>query len=100
MRLVWSARARGDLREIRAYSVGNWGSRIAAAYLVSLRDAAQLAARNPKRARLVRGRVRYLRIRSHYLLLIVDPDAGRVTIARVLHERMDIERHLPDPGAG
>jgi plasmid stabilization system protein ParE len=37
-------------------------------------------------------------VRSHYLILHVDPDAGRLTVARILHVRMDIERHLPPAG--
>lgn len=98
MKVVWSDRAKADLREIRSYSVGNWRARVAAKYLKHLHDAARAAGREPGRARLVQGRVRYLRVRSHYLLLIVDPHIGRMVIVRVLHERMDIERHLPDPG--
>jgi hypothetical protein len=37
-----------------------------------------------------------LRVRSHNLLPIANPDAGRVALARVPHERMGIERRLPD----
>jgi len=28
-------------------------------------------------------------------LLHLDPEAGRLTVARVLHVRMDLDRHLP-----
>jgi len=38
---------------------------------------------------------RIRRVRSHYRILHVDPERGRVTVARVLHTAMDIERHLP-----
>jgi plasmid stabilization system protein ParE len=34
-------------------------------------------------------------VRSHYPILHLDPGADRLTVARVLHVRMDIERHLP-----
>jgi plasmid stabilization system protein ParE len=34
-----------------------------------------------------------MRVRSHYLIVHVEEE--RLAIARVLHSRMDIERHLP-----
>jgi plasmid stabilization system protein ParE len=39
--------------------------------------------------------LRILRVRAHYLIVHIDEDADRLTVARVLHMAMDIERHLP-----
>lgn len=95
MKLSWSNLARKELEELGRYSIDNWGAPVARRYLEGVRDAAKAAAERPERTRLLRGPYRLLRVRSHYLILHVDPAARRVTIARILHVAMDIERHLP-----
>lgn len=95
MKLAWSNRARQELTDLAQYSVETWGATVARRYLEDIRDAAKLAASRPDRARLLRDNFRILRVRSHYLILHVDPNGQRVTVARVLHVAMDIERHLP-----
>lgn len=95
MKLVWSNLAREELLELRRYSVERWGRDVALRYLEDLRDAAKRAAGNPQALRPLRGMLRILRVRSHYLIVHVDEQAGRVTIVRLLHTAMDIERHLP-----
>lgn len=95
MKLAWSNRARQELADLARYSIEQWGAPVARRYIEDIRDAAKLAASRPDRARLLRDNFRMLRVRSHYLILNVDPLARRVTVARVLHVAMDIERHLP-----
>jgi plasmid stabilization system protein ParE len=95
VRLAWSDRAKEELKELRRFSVGRWGSEIARRYLEDVRAAATQLGVEPGRARPLKGPYRILRVRSHYLIVHVDPTADRVTIARVLHTAMDIERHLP-----
>jgi plasmid stabilization system protein ParE len=95
VKLAWSNRARQELEDLRRYSIENWGTAVARRYLEDVRDAARAAADRPDRARLLREPFRILRVRSHYLILHVDPRAQRVTVARLLHTAMDIERHLP-----
>lgn len=95
MKLAWSNLARQELEELRRYTIQNWGASVARRYLEDVRDAAKAAAERPERARLLREEFRMLRVRSHYLILQVDPTRQRVTIARVLHVAMDIEKHLP-----
>ncbi len=95
MKLAWSNRARQELADLARHSVETWGPTVARRYLEDIRDAAKAAAARPDRARLLRPPFRIQRVRSHYLILHIDPAAGRVTIARVLHVAMDIERHLP-----
>ncbi len=93
MRLAWSNLARAELEALRRYSIDNWGAVVARQYLEDIRDAARLVAAQRERARPLRGPFRIFRVRSHYLIVHVDGD--RLTVARVLHSRMDIERHLP-----
>ena len=80
---------------MRRFSVERWGVSVAQRYLEDVRAAAERLSVDPFRARLLKGAFRILRVRSHYLIAQVDDAANRVTIARVLHIPMDIERHLP-----
>lgn len=93
MKLLWSNLARQELEALRRHSIDNWGAVVARRYLEDIRDAARLVAGQPERARPLRGPFRIFRVRSYYL--IVHVDGQRLTVARVLHSRMDIERHLP-----
>ena len=95
MKLGWSNLARQDLEHLRRYSVNTWGVAVARRYFEDIRDTANAAAERPERARLLRGDFRIQRVRSHVLILHVDVGRERVTVARVLHGAMDIERHLP-----
>jgi toxin ParE1/3/4 len=95
VKLAWSNLARQELEDLRRYSIEHWGAGVARRYLEDVRDAAKAIAKHPDHARRLRGDFRILRVRSHYLILHIDPQAQRVTISRVLHVAMDIERHLP-----
>jgi plasmid stabilization system protein ParE len=95
VRLAWSELAKAELAGIRRFSVDRWGREVAHRYLADLRDAARAAAAAPERCRSLSGPFRIRRARSHYLILHVDPAAGRVTVARILHVSMDLDRHLP-----
>ena len=94
MRLAWSNRAKDEIRELRRYSIERWGREIALRYLEDLRDAAKHVAANPGVARPLNGSLRILRVRSHHLIVHVDEGADRLTVAKVLHTAMDLERHL------
>ena len=89
MKLVWSNLARAELAEIRRYSVDTWGRATAIRYMRDLRDAARTVAADPTRARPLRKS----------WCIIRDERTNTLTVARVLHVAMDIERHLP-PEAG
>lgn len=95
MKLGWSNLARQALEELRPYSIEVWGAVVARRYLEDIRDAAKAAAQHPERGRHLRTSFQILRYRSHYLILHVDPQEQRMTVARVQHIAMDIERHLP-----
>lgn len=94
MKLAWSNTARQELRALRRFSVDRWGREVAARYLEDVRDAAGRLALEPQLARPLNDQLRILRVRSHYVIVHADEGAGRLTVARVLHTAMDIERHL------
>jgi plasmid stabilization system protein ParE len=95
MKLQWSNLAQSELQKLRAYSIEKWGKTVAIAYLSDIRDAANRVAHRPNLSRPLRDGWRIMRVRSHYLILKADVEADTLTIARVLHVAMDIERHLP-----
>lgn len=95
MKLAWSNRARQELADLARYSIEQWGAPVARRYIEAIRDAAKAAAAQPDRTRPLRPPFRIQRVRSHYLILHIDPAQQRVTVARLLHTAMDIERHLP-----
>jgi plasmid stabilization system protein ParE len=95
VKLAWSKLAQRELQELRRHSVKRSGREVAQRYLEDVRDAAKLLGNEPSRAKPLKGSFRVFRVRSHCLIAHVDEAADRVTIARVLHVAMDIERHLP-----
>jgi plasmid stabilization system protein ParE len=95
VKLAWSHLAKAELQEIRRSSVQNWGHDVAQRYLEDIQAAVKQLAHDPLRAKPLKGPIRILRIRSHYVIVHIDTAASRLTIARVLHVAMDIERHLP-----
>ena len=95
MKLAWSNLAKDDLRELRRYSTERWGREVIQRYLRDIRDAARCIAVKPDRARPLKGSFRLVRVRSHYLIVQVESVLNRLTVARVLHTAMDLERHIP-----
>ena len=95
MKLVWSSLAKAELIEIRRYSIDTWGRIVAIRYMQDLRDAAGMVAVDATRARPLREPWRIMRARSHVLICHCDEYADTLTVARVLHNAMDMERHLP-----
>jgi len=94
VKLAWSNLTVHELRELRRHSIDRWGRVVALRYIEDVRDAAKRAAADPYTTRTLRGALRIVRVRSHYLIIHVDGGASTVTIARLLHVAMDIERHL------
>ena len=95
MKLAWSNLAKAELAEIHRYSVDTWGRTTAIGHMRDLRDAARTVAVDPARARSLREPWRIVRVRSHYLICHCNERTDTLTVARVLHTAMDIERHLP-----
>ena len=87
--------AKADLREIWLYTLENWGEAQADRYLFQLEECCERLVEHPELGRprdeLRRG-YRSLLEGSH--LIIYRYHLDRIEIIRVLHRRMDPERHL------
>jgi toxin ParE1/3/4 len=93
--LVLRPLAEADLDSIWEYTFANWGAAQARRYLGELREVFDEIARGLRTGRQLEGKhagiLRY-RMRSH---LIIYRKTERLTeVVRVLHQSMDIERHL------
>lgn len=92
---VLSPRAQTDLEEIWDYSAEHWGLDQTDRYIRALWHAMNQVAAQPSHGRScdeVRlGYYKYL-VGSH--VIFYRPTASGVDVVRVLHSRMDFERHL------
>ena len=89
------AAAEDDLVAIWRYSCERWGIAQADRYLDELGEAIEALAGNPRLGSdcgHVRACYRRLRIRHHSVYYRLS--ASRIEIVRVLHERMEPDRHL------
>lgn len=90
-----SRAAQNDLKDIGRYTLKNWGRAQRDQYLRSLDQCFQTLADSPRLGRdvgdLRQGYYRYDH-QSHIVFYVII-DTG-IRIVRVLHSRMDCERHL------
>jgi toxin ParE1/3/4 len=92
---VLSPLARKDLREIWSYTAERWGIEQADRYIRGLHRAIETVADDPDRARRcdhIRAGYRKYSAGAHMLFFRVIAD--EIEVIRVLHQRMDFERHL------
>lgn len=94
MKLVWSNIVKAELDSLRRFSTDRWGRDVALRYLKDPRDAAKCVATDPRRAKSLKGPFYGFRVRSHYLTLRVNDVDGTLTVARILHVAMDIDRYI------
>lgn len=84
------------MEAIWTYSYQNWGARQAHRYLANLRDIFEELSSNPsfgKRRDELREGLRVYPAGKH-LVFYLTTEKG-IDVVRILHERMDIDRHLP-----
>lgn len=94
--LVKDKVAEEDLIGIYVYSVKTHGEQQAEAYLDELEQGIRRLHKEPGRGRnrsAIREGYWSIRLRFHLIFYVFDD--AHVRIRRVLHEKMDIERHLP-----
>ena len=94
-RIVLSPRAKIDLSEIWDYSLLQWGVGQAEKYVRELWSAMETAASDSTKSVTV-GDVRrgYRKSRSgSHVIFFKATDCG-IDVVRILHQRMDFERHL------
>jgi toxin ParE1/3/4 len=95
-RLEFTPRARRDIAEIWEYSVEQFGLDKAEAYLRDIQRAAMTVTEDPRRGLAcddIRSGYRKFSVGSDVLFFKMS--ASRVVIVRILHRRMDFDRHLP-----
>ncbi|WP_158813538.1 type II toxin-antitoxin system RelE/ParE family toxin [Methylocapsa sp. S129] len=92
---VFSPRAQADIEEIWDYTAARWNTRQAEAYIRQIQAAIETVAAAPKLARsceeIKAGYWKYP-AGSHVIFFRLIHDG--IDIVRVLHGRMDFERHL------
>ena len=94
-RYVLSPRAQADIEDIWDYTSDRWNDEQAERYIEELRQAIETIARDPRRGRpcdQIRRGYRKFSVGAHVLFFRVIAD--RIEVIRVLHQRMDFERHL------
>jgi toxin ParE1/3/4 len=92
---ILSRRAQADIEEIWNYTAERWDEEQANRYVRLLHQGIEAIARAPNRARPCDDiRVGYRRypVGSHVLFFRMLE--GKVYVARILHQRMDFDRHL------
>lgn len=92
---ILSPRAQSDIEEIWDYTAAHWSLDQEDAYIRQIQGAIESVATNPRRGRAcggVRPGYRKYPAGSHVLFYRETPDG--VDIVRILHRRMDFERHL------
>jgi toxin ParE1/3/4 len=95
-RYLLSPAAQADLERIWDYTHDHWGVNQAEEYLRELQHAIDRAAANPAIGRAcdeIRPGYRKLAAGSHALFYRVTAE-GVIDVVRVLHQRMDVDRHL------
>lgn len=97
MRLVIADTARADLRSIKRFSAQEWGEERGARYMAAVQQRFSALLRHPDlgpaRTDLGAG-YRSLLVGSHVVFYRHDKEI--IEIVRVLHQRMDAKRHLPE----
>jgi toxin ParE1/3/4 len=94
-RLAYTRAAERDLAEIHAYTIERWGEAQADRYLSDLERACnRIASGSAIVSRLPFRADEMFRTRQGRHLVIFREVDGGVLIVRVLHERMDVDRHL------
>jgi toxin ParE1/3/4 len=95
-RYLLSPAAQADLEQIWDYTCQRWDADQAEAYLRELQHAIERAAANPRIGRAcdeIRPGYRKLAAGSHTLCCRITAE-GVGDVVRVLHQRMDADRHL------
>lgn len=95
LEIVKRPRAKQDLKNIWHYSFDKWGEKQADKYLVELDMGIAKLRTNPKLGKsrdTLRPGYRSLRVNEHVIYYVLTPSVIR--IVRILHVRMDPDKHL------
>lgn len=95
MKLALTPRAGQDIDEIFDFTAGTWGVEQAEAYIHGLRASLERLTRFPQLGRPIediRPGMRLMNTGSHIVIYRIGDDT--IEVIRILHKRMDTERHL------
>ena len=93
---VLSPAARADLERIWDFTANTWGDDQAEAYVREIQRAIERVARNPMIGRGcddIRAGYRRHAVESHTLFYRIA-DGAAIDVVRILHQRMDPDRHF------
>lgn len=90
-----SPKAQADIDDIWNYTAETWGVAQAVAYIGDIRDACMALVRGERLSRPVTVREGYHKslVGSHSLYFRRS-GGGTIIVIRILHQSMDVERHL------
>jgi toxin ParE1/3/4 len=94
-RLILSPRAQDDLSDILQYTLATWGEAQVLAYRAVLDEALRTIQRNPaigQRVPELSPAHRLFPAGRHLIIYRTDAEE-EVAVARILHARMDLQRH-------
>ena len=94
MTLKFSPAAVADIGAIWDHTAETWGADRADRYIDGIRDACEALARDDVQGRKVELRPGYLKYPAGRHLVFFRMTGTGVEVIRVLHQRMDTERHL------
>jgi toxin ParE1/3/4 len=95
--LILSDLAQADYEDILAYTLRTWGARQHAIYADVLDEALRALQDDPQRGhhhRQLPERYRYVHVERH--LIVYRFTQGTVYVVRLLHDRMDVPRHIEE----
>lgn len=93
-RYVLSPLAEADLEEIWVYTAQQWSAAQAEAYTNEIIDTFEDIAADRRVGRPVSVRNGYLKTLVGRHVIFFRNDGGTKTIIRILHQSMDVERHI------
>ena len=94
-RYLLSPRAQADLSDIWDYGQDQWGPERADQYVREIQKVIERAAANPKRGRSCDDiRAGYFKVAAGSHLVFYRLTGDTLDVVRILHQRMDVGRHL------
>lgn len=93
--LIFTPRATADIDSIYDYTEETWGSGQAEEYTFGIRDFCKSLSAGERRGRKIDDvRCGYQSLSYKYHFIIYRETSNRITVIRILHQRMNISRHL------
>jgi len=92
---VLSPAAQADVSEIWDYTAKNWGMRQAANYVGEIRDVCAALSDGSRMSRPVTVRDGYHKaLAGLHTIYFRRANDGSIVVVRILHQSMDVDRHL------